>query len=276
VPELPEVEYARRQLRPVMEGARIERVLARRRDLRYPLPDDFSARLQGQLVRAVRRRAKYLLVELDSGDVLIMHLGMSGSFRVLRRKRRQLAHALRDDALVTHDHVMFEMSSGAAVVFNDPRRFGFMRLVAGADLEGDPALAALGPEPLGRGFTAGALAQALMKRTTTLKAALSDQRVVAGLGNIYVVEALHRAGLSPKRRASTLVTRSGSPRPEAEALVQAIVGVLNDAIANNHRTDRFRVYDRQGDRCPRRGCPGVIKRIEQGGRSTYFCPVCQR
>ena len=279
MPELPEVEYARRQLHGAMRGARIERAIARRPDLRYPLPLDFAARLEGQEVRTVRRRAKYLLVELSSGDVLLMHLGMSGSFRVLRRKRPQLEHALREDALITHDHVVFEMSSGTAVVFNDPRRFGFMKLLGGDDVAGEPALAPLGPEPLDRGFSAAALAPALRRRKTSLKAALSDQRVVAGLGNIYVVEALHRAGLSPKRRASTLVTRSGEPRPELESLAAAIVATLKEAVANNHRMhgpDRFRVYDREGARCARRGCAGVIARIEQGGRSTYFCPRCQR
>jgi formamidopyrimidine-DNA glycosylase len=164
-------------------------------------------------------------------------------------------------------------------VFNDPRRFGFMKLLDGGALDGDRALAALGPEPLDRGFTAAALAHALRRRKTTLKAALSDQRVVAGLGNIYVVEALHRARLSPKRKVSTLLTRSGAPRPQLEALAAAIVEVLTNAIANGHRTgnpDRFRVYDREGERCPRRGCTGVITRIEQAGRSSYFCPVCQR
>ncbi|HEY6359652.1 MAG TPA: bifunctional DNA-formamidopyrimidine glycosylase/DNA-(apurinic or apyrimidinic site) lyase [Vicinamibacterales bacterium] len=268
MPELPEVEYARRQLRAVMEGMRIERVLARRSDLRYPLPPDFVARLEGQTVRALRRRAKYLLLDLSSGAVVLMHLGMSGSFRVRR-----------SHALTTHDHVVFEMSSGAAVVFNDPRRFGFMKIVGPDDVPGDPTLGKLGPEPLGRGFNALVLARALDGRKSSLKAALSDQRVVAGLGNIYVCEALHRARLSPKRRASTLVTRSGTPRPGIHALVQAIGVVLKEAIARSHRVegeDRFRIYDREGRRCPRRGCRGVIKRIVQTGRSTFFCPVCQR
>jgi formamidopyrimidine-DNA glycosylase len=272
VPELPEVEYVRRQLRQVMAGARIERVCARRPDLRYPLPADFVSRLEGQTVRTLTRRAKYLLAELSSGDVLLMHLGMSGSFRVLRGRRRE-----REPAI--HDHVIFEMSSGAAVVFNDPRRFGFMKILRGGDDPDAPVLRVLGPEPLGRGFDAAVLAQALARKKTSLKAALSDQRVVSGLGNIYVCEALHRARLSPKRRASTLVARSGAPRPQALDLVDAIRAVLKDAISNSHRpggADRFRVYDREGQRCPRRGCPGVIRRIVQAGRSTFFCPVCQR
>jgi formamidopyrimidine-DNA glycosylase len=201
-----------------------------------------------------------------------MHLGMSGSFRVVRSDADAAEFA-------THDHVSFAMSSGAIVVFNDPRRFGFMKLLEPSDVPEAPALRALGPEPLTRTFTASVLAAALKRKTTTLKAALSDQRVVSGLGNIYVCEALHRARLSPKRRASTLVARSGTPRPEMLRLVEAIRTVLKDAIAVSRRRyndDRFRVYDREGRRCLRRGCPGVVKRIVQAGRSTFFCPVCQR
>jgi len=256
-----------------MQGARIERVIARRPDLRYPLGDDFAARLDGRTVTAITRRAKYLLMALSSGDTLVMHLGMSGWFRVLPPTARlKAAHAL-----TTHDHVVFEMSSGATVVFNDPRRFGFMKLVPAGGTE--PGIAALGPEPLDRAFTADVLARALQGRGTSLKAALLDQRVVAGLGNIYVSEALHRARLSPRRRASTLADRRGAPRPSAHALVDGIKASLRDAIANRHRADgddRFLVYDHEGRRCPRRGCPGVIKRIIQGARATYFCPVCQR
>ena len=255
-----------------MEGARFERVLARRPDLRYPLPADFASQIEGRTVRGITRRAKYLLVELSSGALLLMHLGMSGSFRVIREGRAA-------SELATHDHVVFEMSSGAVIIFNDPRRFGFMKLLRPGDVPATPTLRALGPEPLNRGFSASVLAQALMRKKTSLKAALSDQRVVSGLGNIYVCEALHRARLSPKRRASTLVTRSGAPRPEVGGLVEAIRAVLKDAIASNRRAyngDRFRVYDREGRRCLRRSCPGVIKRIVQAGRSTFFCPVCQR
>jgi formamidopyrimidine-DNA glycosylase len=279
VPELPEVEYIRRQLRPAMEGARFVRVLARRPNLRYPLPTDFAIRLKGQTVRAVTRRAKYLLLELSSGDILLMHLGMSGWFHV---------HAGKPPALETHDHVVFEMSSGKTVVFNDPRRFGFMKILAGESGKARPTddgtagtegMGRIGPEPLDRRFTAAVLANALARKSTTLKAALLDQRVVAGLGNIYVCEALHRAALSPKRKASTLVTRTGVPTPKAEALVLAIKATLRDAIAHHHRVsgdDRFLVYDHEDDRCPRRGCSGTVMRIVQGGRSTFYCPVCQR
>jgi formamidopyrimidine-DNA glycosylase len=268
VPELPEVEYVRRLLRRAMQGARIDRVLARRPNLRYPFPPDFVSRLQGQKVVAVRRRAKYLLVDLASGDTLLMHLGMSGWFRVVRPSKADLEK---------HDHVVFEMSNGTAAVFNDPRRFGFMKIIS----QGEPAsmLPGIGPEPLDRGFGASILAEGLRNRKTSLKAALLDQRIVGGLGNIYVCEALHHARLSPKRKASTLVTASGAPRPHVHALVAAIRVVLKDAIRNQHRAggaDRFRVYDAEGRRCPRRGCSGTIRRIVQGGRSTFFCPVCQR
>jgi formamidopyrimidine-DNA glycosylase len=213
-----------------------------------------------------------------------MHLGMSGWFRVetpAQPRGHQLTGARYADAgpVDKHDHVIFEMSNGKHVIFNDPRRFGFMKVLAPADLRADRALAALGPEPLARTFTATQLAQAFARRKTSLKAALLDQRNVAGLGNIYACEALHVAQLSPKRRAATLVARSATPRPEAVALAAAIRTVLKDAIANRHRAggeDRFRVYDHAGERCPRRGCPGTIARIVQAGRSTFYCPRCQR
>ena len=272
-----------------MERVRIARVLARRPNLRYPLGSDFVSRLEGQTVRAVSRRAKYLVVELASGETLVMHLGMSGWFRVARpqspgrptaRGRSNGGRYYDREQLEAHDHVVFEMSSGAAVIFNDPRRFGFMKVLTAEALAADPALSILGPEPLDRTFTAEVLASRLKgKKGATLKAALLDQRVVAGLGNIYVSEALHRAALSPTRRAATLVTRSGSPTPQAYALVDAIKATLRDAISNRHRAggaDRFLVYDHEGRCCPRRGCRGTIKRRVQGGRSTFFCPVCQR
>jgi len=293
MPELPEVETVRRGLEPVMQGARFAQVEARRRDLRWPLPADFAAHLEGQSVTGIGRRAKYLLVDLASGEVLLMHLGMSGSFRVShdggeaspgRYHHERAQHA-------THDHVVFHMSNGARIAFNDPRRFGSMKLVARAALEAEPLLRALGPEPLGNAFDAAMLARACAGKRTSLKATLSDQRVVAGLGNIYVCEALHRARLSPKRRASTIATRSGAPNERAQALVQGIRDVLNDAIAaggsslRDHKQTNgelglfqhhFAVYDREGKRCPRRGCGGTIRRIVQTGRSTFFCPVCQR
>ena len=267
VPELPEVEYIRRQLHRAMAGARITRVIVRRPTLRHPLPSGFAARLQGQTVRAVERRAKYLIVELSSGERLLMHLGMSGWFRAAPAQ------------LEPHDHVVFEMSNGKAVAYNDPRRFGFMLLLNAAEHAVHKSLTRLGPEPLDPQFDARTLATALARRKTPLKVALADQRVVGGLGNIYVVEALHRARLSPKRRASTLVTSSGGPRPAVYELVDAIGDVLKEAIARQRRTGKgnpFRVYDREGEPCPTRGCRGTIRRIIQAGRSTYYCPVCQR
>ena len=252
-----------------MEGARIRRVLARRPTLRYPLGHDFVRRLEGRTVGALRRRAKYLVAEISSGDVLVMHLGMSGWFRVVRGDRD----------FEKHDHVVFEMSSGAAVVFSDPRRFGFMKLMSRAAFVNDMTIRTLGPEPLERGFDAEALVGALRGRKTSVKAALLDQRIVAGLGNIYVAEALHRAGISPKRAAGSLVTRTGEPKPELRRLAAAIKAALDDAIAHQHRAggeDRFRVYDREGLRCPRRGCAGIIRRVVQSGRSTFYCSICQR
>jgi formamidopyrimidine-DNA glycosylase len=278
VPELPEVEYERRRLQRAMAGARIRDVILRRANLRYEFPSDFVRRLHGQTVHGIARRAKYLLAELGSGDVLLMHLGMSGSFRVVRRKT--LARVHHEDRYDAHDHVIFEMSTGTIVVFNDPRRFGFMTLLAPGEADTHATLGRLGPEPLGARFDVPALAKELRQRRTTLKIALLDQRVMAGLGNIYVCEALHRAGLSPLRRASTLTTRAGEPRPALHLLVAAIREVLKEAIRNQNRPggddDRFRVYDREGCRCPRRGCAGTIKRIVQGGRSTFYCSGCQR
>jgi formamidopyrimidine-DNA glycosylase len=293
MPELPEVETMRRGLAPVMEGARFEKVDVRRRDLRWPLSKDFAKRIEGQTCTGLGRRAKYLLADLSSGDVLLMHMGMSGSFRVRRNGERFLGDAryfeqAKDER---HDHVVFHMSSGATVTFNDPRRFGSMKLVQRAKLDQEPLLRALGPEPLGNEFDAAMLARACKAKKTSLKAALSDQRVVAGLGNIYVCEALHRAHLSPKRRASTIAARSGAPNDHAKRLVDGIKAVLHDAIKaggsslrDHRRTDgelgmfqhNFRVYDRKGERCPTPGCKGVIKRIVQAGRATFFCPVCQK
>jgi formamidopyrimidine-DNA glycosylase len=293
MPELPEVETVRRGLAPVMEGARFLKVEANRPDLRRPFPKDFVKRLTGKTVTGLGRRAKYLLADLSSGDVLMMHLGMSGSFRVAAdgsAKTPGKFHHKRSDARA-HDHVVFHMSSGAQVIFNDPRRFGLMLLVPRAELAEHPLMREVGPEPLGNAFDAAMLARACTGKKTSLKAALSDQKVVAGLGNIYVCEALHRALLSPKRCASTLAGRNGVPNERAQRLVEAIKTVLNDAIAaggsslrDHRRTDgelgefqhNFRVYDREAQRCVTPGCPGTVKRIVQGGRSTFFCPTCQK
>ncbi len=275
VPELPEVESVRRVLEPAMLGARFDDVLVRRPDLRQPFPPGFRRRLIGQSVSSLTRRAKYLLAELSSGETLLMHLGMSGGFDVARTPLTP----------GRHDHVVFRMSTGAIVTFNDPRRFGVMDLIRAGRLAEHPAVGRLGPEPLSEEFDAEALARACRGKKTSLKAALLDQRVVAGLGNIYVSEALHRAGLSPLKPASTIATSSGAPRPAAYRLVTAIKQVLNAAVerasrrsssAEPYGSSRFRVYGREGQHCLRAKCTGTIRRRTQSGRSTFYCPVCQR
>jgi formamidopyrimidine-DNA glycosylase len=288
MPELPEVETVRRGLAPAMEGARFAKVEVRRGDLRWPLPKGFAQRLHGKTVEGLGRRAKYLLADLSSGDVLLMHLGMSGSFRVGKDAAPGKYYHERSKS-TAHDHIVFHMSNGATVTFNDPRRFGSMKLVQRAKLEQEPLLRALGPEPLGNEFDAAMLAEACAGKKTSLKAALSDQRVVAGLGNIYVCEALFRARLSPKRLASTIADRNRKPNERAEKLVDAIKAVLKDAIEaggsslrDHRRADgslgdfqhNFQVYDREGQPCP--NCKGKIKRIVQVGRSTFYCPSCQK
>jgi len=293
MPELPEVETVRRGLQPVMEGAKIVKAEARRKDLRFPFQKDFVARLTGQTVTGLGRRAKYLMADLGSGDVLLMHLGMSGSFRVRKADADDTPgdfhHPRGKDA--AHDHVVFHMSSGADIVFNDPRRFGYMKVIARGELDDEPLLKGLGPEPLGNEFDAALLARACAGKKTSLKAALLDQRVVAGLGNIYVCEALYGARLSPRRLAATLATRKAEPTDHARRLVDAIHDVLNAAIKaggsslRDHRQTSgelgyfqhsFKVYDREGEPCGTGGCGGVVRRFVQNGRSTFWCPKCQK
>ncbi len=293
MPELPEVETVRRGLQPVMEGARIVQAEARRKDLRFPFQKDFSARLNGQTVTGLGRRAKYLLADLASGDVLLMHLGMSGSFRIRKSGEEdtpgQFHHPRDKDE--AHDHVVFHMSSGADVVFNDPRRFGYMKIIARKAMDEEPLLQGLGPEPLGNEFDAKMLALSCAGKKTSLKAALLDQRVVAGLGNIYVCEALFRAHLSPRRLAATLATKNGEPTSHARRLVDAIHAVLNEAIKAGGSSLRdyrqasgelgyfqhsFQVYDREGEPCRTKGCSGTVRRFTQNGRSTFWCPKCQK
>jgi formamidopyrimidine-DNA glycosylase len=263
-----------------MTGARFERVRLNRRDLRQPFPPRFARRLRGQTVRALTRRGKYLLAELSAGDTLVMHLGMSGWFRVETTPppgRRRDRDADLDNR---HDHVVFAMSSGLTVTFNDPRRFGIMDLVAAERLTEHRSIGRLGLEPLSRAFTPAALASRLSGRRVSLKVAVLDQHVVAGIGNIYASEALHLARLSPFRLASTLVASSGAPRPGCLRLVRAIKAVLRRAIrlkeTDTYRGSRFRVYERKGESCPTAGCRGTIERAVQAGRSTFYCPVCQR
>jgi len=292
MPELPEVETVRRGLAPAMEGARFKKVEARRKDLRWPLPKDFVARLEGKTVEGLGRRAKYLMADLSSGDVLVMHLGMSGSFRVGGKDTATYHHD--KSKLAAHDHVVFHMSNGKVVTFNDPRRFGMMKIVPRAQIGDEKLLKDIGPEPLGNAFDAAMLADACAGKNTSLKAALLDQTVVAGIGNIYACEALFRAHLSPKRKASTIADRSGKPNERAVALVDAIKATLNDAIAaggsslrDHRRADgslgdfqhNFLVYDREGQPCPGKGHKGrslgTVKRFTQNGRSTFWCPSCQ-
>lgn len=295
MPELPEVETVKRGLAAVLEGGRFRKVEQRRRDLRFPLPERFAERLTGRRVEHLTRRAKYILAHLDRDEVLAMHLGMTGRFTIVPAARRKvlkpggLIHAASGD--LRHDHVVFHMASGATVVFNDARRFGYMDLIAADDLDGHKHFRDLGPEPMSNAFDAVVLAEAAAGRRVDLKALLMDQRVVAGLGNIYVVEALFRAGLRPSAPASRLVGRRGRPTPQAEALAAAIRGVLEEAIAaggsslrDYRRTDgelgyfqkAHQVYDRAGEPCLREGCAGVIRRVAQGGRSSFHCPRCQR
>ncbi|MEP9352864.1 bifunctional DNA-formamidopyrimidine glycosylase/DNA-(apurinic or apyrimidinic site) lyase [Xanthobacter sp. KR7-65] len=292
MPELPEVETVRRGLMPVLQGAVIESAEARRPDLRWPLPENFAERLAGRRIEAVGRRAKYLLADLDGGEVMILHLGMSGSIRIEGEKsgRPGAFHHPRGAAGL-HDHVVLHLAGGTTVTFNDPRRFGAILIVPYDRLDSHPLLASLGPEPLGNAFHADYLARACARRNTPLKAALLDQKMVAGLGNIYVCEALFRAGLSPRRMAQTLANAMGGPTQRAERLVTAIRDVLREAIQaggsslRDHRQvngdlgyfqHTFRVYDREGEPCWNPRCKGVVQRIVQSGRSTFFCAICQR
>jgi len=280
MPELPEVETVCRGLAACLEGRLLRRVVQRRSDLRFPLPRAFAGRLQGRRVLRVSRRAKYILIELDSQDVMIAHLGMSG---------RMVIAGATAAALDRHDHVIFETSDGTMIRFNDARRFGFMDLVARDELDRHPLLANLGPEPLAHAFDGAALATALVGKRTSIKAALIDQRVVAGIGNIYASEILYRAGISPRRQA-------GSVQGErARRLAAAIKSVLTEAIASGGSSlrdyvqtngelgyfqHRWAVYDREGQACPTCDCgaptAGGIRRIVQAGRSTFCCPKRQR
>ncbi len=274
MPELPEVELVRRALEPVLVGARFDRVLLRRKNLRVPFPRRFAARLTGQTVTALTRRAKYLMATLSSGETLLIHLGMTGGFRVedARVTGGYRSEEVTDDE--KHDHVIFTMASGAVITFNDARRFGLMDLVVRGGLTGHPVVGRLGPEPLSADFDGAALARACHGKSVPLKVALLDQRVVAGVGNIYASEALWLARLSPRRKAATIATPTGRPRPAAVRLAAAVTEVLVAAI--DRTGPRFRVYDRAGGPCLRRDCGGTIRRVVQAARSTFYCPRCQR
>jgi len=286
MPELPEVETVRRGLAPVLVGARLARVEARRPDLRFPLPDGFVQRLTGARIERLDRRAKYLLATLDRDETLVMHLGMSGRFEItgVDAAARPGNFALAQPPDPKHAHIVFETEAGARVTFYDPRRFGYMDLIETAALASHPWFAALGPEPLGCDFDAAYLAAAFAGRRAPVKAALLDQRLIAGLGNIYVCEALHRAGLAPERAAGSITRR------KVEALVKAIRAVLAEAIEAGGSTLRdyasadgelgyfqhsFAVYGREGEACLKPGCKGHVERIVQSGRSSFACDRCQ-
>jgi formamidopyrimidine-DNA glycosylase len=286
VPELPEVETVRRGLEAAMAGARLTGVEQRRPDLRFPFPERFAERLTGQRVEALRRRAKYLIADLDGAEVLVMHLGMSGSFRI-EQACGPVPGAGAKNSL--HDHVTFDLSTGVRIVYNDPRRFGFMQLIPRPEFAAHPLFNNIGIEPLGDAFDGAALARLFAGKTTSLKAALLDQALIAGLGNIYVCEALHRAGLSPRRAAASLACNDGTPSARATRLARVIGEVLKEAVAvggsslrDHRKTDgalgyfqhSFRVYGRAGQRCSR--CGGLVRRITQAGRATFYCTGCQR
>ncbi|SMH34542.1 bifunctional DNA-formamidopyrimidine glycosylase/DNA-(apurinic or apyrimidinic site) lyase [Mesorhizobium australicum] len=297
MPELPEVETVRRGLQPYLEGAVIERVEQRRPDLRFPFPDRFAERLESRRVTAVGRRAKYLTIHLDDGAVVISHLGMSGSWRIEMSGEAVIPgefHYERSKA-AAHDHVVFHLLTASGehgrVVFNDPRRFGFMLLAEERLLDEHPSLSGLGVEPTGNSLDGELLSSLLRDKRAPLKAALLDQRLIAGLGNIYVCEALWRAGLSPLRSAGTIAGPPDKPDVRAEELATAIREVIFDAIAAGGSSLRdyvhadgslgyfqhsFSVYDREGEPCLRAGCGGTVERIVQSGRSTFFCAACQR
>jgi len=285
MPELPEVETVRRGLVPALEGRRILAVRLNRPDLRFPFPPGFAERVAGRRVERIDRRAKYLLIRLEDGATLLSHLGMSGRYSIeaddLAVQPGDFVHAA--PANPKHDHVVLAVEGGVTVRYNDPRRFGFMDLFA-ADAD-SLYLAGLGPEPNSNAFSSAYLSDVLRGRRMPIKAALLDQRIVAGLGNIYVCEALHRARISPRRLAATI------PGARAERLAPAVRSVIDDAIASGGSTLRdfaaadgalgyfqhtFRAYGREGEACPEVGCDGRIARIVQSGRSTFFCPACQR
>lgn len=283
MPELPEVETVRRGLEPAMAGRRILRADIRRPDLRWPFPERMSERLEGARVLRLRRRSKYILLDLDSGESLLVHLGMSGRIIVSGDVAGSFHHYHLP--LEKHDHVVLYMEDGARVVFNDARRFGAMDLLDTLSETEHPLLATLGPEPLSNAFDGPGLAAALKGRRSPVKAALLDQKVVAGLGNIYVCEVLHRAGLSPLRRCDRIAGH------RVAALVPIIRQVLEEAIAaggsslRDHRQTNgdlgyfqhdFRVYGREGAPCPTEGCTATIRRVVQSGRSSFYCPACQR
>ncbi len=283
MPELPEVETVMRGLAPSMESAVISRAQVNRPDLRWPFPDNMSERLQGARVLALRRRSKYILAELDRGETLLVHLGMSGRMTVSGDPLGQFVHD--HPAHQKHDHVVLDMDNGARVTFNDPRRFGAMDLIPTDGLEDHKLLAVLGPEPLGNSFDEAYLVEALKTRNTPVKSALLDQGIIAGLGNIYVCETLFRCGISPKRKAREIAqTRVASLVPVIREVLQDAIKAGGSSLKDFRQANgelgyfqhSFDVYGREGEPCRRQNCEGEIARITQSGRSTFYCSQCQR
>jgi formamidopyrimidine-DNA glycosylase len=297
LPELPEVETVRRGLQPVMEGKKILNLTLNRKDLRFPFPENFVKRLEGRKIIATGRRAKYLMFDLDDGEVLVMHLGMSGRFIIEQGDQMMAPGEFTQsiNRMPAHDHVVFEMQSegkneGARITYNDVRRFGFMALIKRADIASHALTKDIGIEPLGNELTPEKLAELFENKKTPLKAALLDQRLIAGLGNIYVSEALFRSNLLPTRAAGSIVNKGGGPTKLAIKLTEEIRLVLEEAIEAGGSTlrdfahadgslgyfqHRFKVYGREGEACPNPVCSGTIDRIVQSGRSTFFCAKCQ-
>ena len=293
MPELPEVETVRRGLQPWLEGARIDRVTLNRPDLRFPFPPDLATALAGSTIVSVGRRAKYLLIGLSSGRTLLSHLGMTGSWRFAEHGIDKPPRYYETATPPKHDHLVLDLDhpehGKSHLIYADPRRFGFIDLYA--DPAQSPYLRDLGPEPLGNDFNAAEMADRFAAKKTPIKAALLDQRVVAGLGNIYVAEALHRSHILPTVLAGSLVTAKGKPKVALEDLASAVRQVLIEAIevggstlrdfrhadgSSGYFQHRFAVYDREGEPCPTPLCTGMVARIVQSGRSTFFCPVCQK
>ncbi|MGQ0455650.1 MAG: bifunctional DNA-formamidopyrimidine glycosylase/DNA-(apurinic or apyrimidinic site) lyase [Hyphomicrobium sp.] len=292
MPELPEVETVRRGLAPAVLGRRVIRIETRRPDLRFPLPERFAARVVGAKVDSLERRAKYLLLGLSNGACIVMHLGMTGRFSIDRDGSAETpgAYVYETGGDPRHDHVVFGFDDGTRVVYNDPRRFGFMLMMAEADRGRHALFRDLGAEPLSADWTAAYAARRAAGKKVNLKAFLMDQRIVAGLGNIYASEALHGARLSPNRSASSLCDCKGRPTERAERLAQSVRAIIQAAIDAGGSTlrdyrhanggsgsfqDRFAVYNRAGAACTREGCCGVVKKVVHAGRATYYCSRCQ-
>lgn len=299
MPELPEVETVKRGLQPFMEDAVVTKLEVRRPNLRFPFPDNFASRVEGKTVTSLSRRAKYLVADLSSGEALIMHLGMSGSFRIEVEEVNDafdLQNVFHHDKskATKHDHVVFHLKSEKAkarIIYNDPRRFGYMELIERHNFDEHPYFAKMGIEPIGNALNGDVIAHLFKDKKAPLKSALLDQRLIAGLGNIYVCEALYGAGLSPTRIAGSIVKQNGKAGRHCEPLAQEIRDVIQRAIKaggsslKDHRqTDgslgyfqhSFKVYDQEGKPCAKTSCNGVIARIVQSGRSTFYCPKCQK